>query len=746
MGLFSLYLAQGGGERLFFLSPNPVFDFTYLQRSRGYGSFAYLSNPLPVGLAVYLLFALQKNLRQEVRAVSGGQFSQLLEQLQNRSLRAMGLLAYPSQKDALRQFWKNFSPGSFFFREVGGAAPPGPVLLPKKDELDEVEKLLAGRLLREREIARLLGLGSAAQKNHLTGILQVLCLTGRIFLLPALLPLKGNVVFCQRCGWEGIPRLRVCRGCGSRECAVCPECLIMGELSLCEPLYTAGRPQVFLPDPAPSHRLFSLLAPVIRAFFDPQGSRRREAVGRERVLCHPLIFQVPDALRSGSPCPGLVSPGSGRPGYSRSGFPGAGSPRQEGERDAPALQGAAPHRKKEIPGGEAGQRADLRLEVEFTAPQAAAAGALLEFGAEANPHRECLVWAACGAGKTEVSFPLIGEVLAAGKQVLFTTPRRDVVLEVAPRLARTFGSRQVTALYGGSGNQGRQSPLVVATTHQALRFDQHFDLVILDEGDAFPYPGSRMLHFGVAQARRQEGKVVYLTATPEKEILARARAGLVDIIKIPARPHGFPLPEPRFLKIQPVRTTRRGPVLHGDLLALIKQAVTRFRAQLFLFVPTVELARIVGEALRAAAGEPPLEDFSPGWIEWSHAGDRDRLQKRERFFAGKFPVLVTTTIMERGVTVPRVHVLVINADQAAVFDAPTLVQIAGRCGRSASYPTGEVWFLAPRVSREMDDALGQIRSFNNEADRAGYLRPDYPFVLQEILRKETVKDGLQGCC
>ncbi|NPV28902.1 MAG: DEAD/DEAH box helicase family protein [Firmicutes bacterium] len=699
MGLFSLYLAEGAGERLIFLSPEPAFDFAYLRRSRGYRSFACLGAPLPAGIAACILLDLRKGLQE------GGRLPFRWEQLRKRLLRALGPYAYRSAKN----FAESLPSSLKLFSESSGRGEGSSLSLPAGDELDEVERLLAGRLLRRSEIARLLGRGAGARSSHLARILQALSLAGRVFLLPALLPLKGSLVRCQRCGWEGIPRPGLCRKCGSTECAVCPECLIMGGVSLCEFLYTGGRPQASIPGPGLPARAAARLAPVARLLFPGAAAHLQGEEGRERIFCPPLLFRLPGSA------PENRAPGAGEP-----------------------------CRSAEPPGrGGRGQGLRFRMELELTPPQEAAAHALLELGRQENSGRACLVWAACGAGKTEVSFPLIGEALAGGKKVLFAAPRRDVVLEVAPRLARAFGSGEVVALYGGSGNWGRDASLVVATTHQTLRFDRSFDLVILDEGDAFPYPGSRMLRFGVARARRPGGKLVYLTATPDRSLLAGARRGLVDVIKIPARPHGFPLPEPRFLRLRPLRTVRGGCVLHGDLLALIKEAVAGRRVQVFLFVPTVEMTEAVGRALRAAAGKPPLEDFSPAWIEWSHAGDPARLLKRERFFAGEFPVLVTTTIMERGVTVPRVHVFVLNADHV-VFDAPTLVQIAGRCGRSPDYPGGEVWFAAPRVTREMEEALAQIRAFNTEALRAGYLRPDYPAVLQEILRREAESRGLWG--
>ena len=50
---------------------------------------------------------------------------------------------------------------------------------------------------------------------------------------------------------------------------------------------------------------------------------------------------------------------------------------------------------------------------------------------EAIRHSESLlVWAVCGAGKTEVLFAGINRALLAGKRVCLATPRTDVVLEL----------------------------------------------------------------------------------------------------------------------------------------------------------------------------------------------------------------------------------------------------------------------------------------------------------------------------
>src|SRR5690606_2375748 len=55
---------------------------------------------------------------------------------------------------------------------------------------------------------------------------------------------------------------------------------------------------------------------------------------------------------------------------------------------------------------------------------------------EAND--QLLIWAVCGAGKTEILFEGIEVALRSGKRVCIATPRTDVVIELAPRIKASF--------------------------------------------------------------------------------------------------------------------------------------------------------------------------------------------------------------------------------------------------------------------------------------------------------------------
>ncbi|HBP64180.1 MAG TPA: restriction endonuclease subunit R, partial [Desulfosporosinus sp.] len=125
--------------------------------------------------------------------------------------------------------------------------------------------------------------------------------------------------------------------------------------------------------------------------------------------------------------------------------------------------------------------------------------------------------------------------LKQGKSVLFAAPRQDVINDVAPRIQRDFPNYPVQVLTGTSTVKFQNGGMVLATTHQVLRFWRAFDLIFMDEMDAFPYHGSHALEWGLNHALRPGGKLIYLTATPSSEALKAVRRGEMQLIRLPAR-------------------------------------------------------------------------------------------------------------------------------------------------------------------------------------------------------------------
>jgi competence protein ComFA len=100
--------------------------------------------------------------------------------------------------------------------------------------------------------------------------------------------------------------------------------------------------------------------------------------------------------------------------------------------------------------------------------------------------------------------------------------------------------------------------------------------------------------------------------------------------------------------------------------------------------------------------------------------ERDRTEIVARFRRGSVRVLLSTTVLERGVTVPGCQVLVLGADHF-VMDTPTLVQMSGRAGRSPEDPAGIVRWVSAEWTEAQRRAIREIKEMNRLASRAGCL-------------------------
>ncbi|AWB46243.1 hypothetical protein DCC85_20140 [Paenibacillus sp. CAA11] len=346
--------------------------------------------------------------------------------------------------------------------------------------------------------------------------------------------------------------------------------------------------------------------------------------------------------------------------------------------------------------------------------QREAAGAALQFlaaPASTAAGRRFLLWAVTGAGKTEMIFPLLRYVLDRGGTALVATPRRDVVIELAPRLAKAFPGERQAVLYGGSEQRWEAADLVVATTHQLLRFCEAFDLVIIDELDAFPYHNDPMLAFAAEACCKPSGRFIYLSATPPSALQRESARGKLPHAKVPARFHGHPLPVPARLSGTSVGDCLSKGRLPQRLLRELRQSVQR-GAQVFVFVSRIRHIHPLVLLLRRQLSGVPVEGTS--------SEDDGRSTKVLAFRAGDIRVLVTTTILERGVTVPRSDVYILDA-HSDLFDEASLVQMAGRAGRSKEDPAGRVIFFSADWTRSQRGAIRQIRRMNALARKKGFL-------------------------
>ena len=303
---------------------------------------------------------------------------------------------------------------------------------------------------------------------------------------------------------------------------------------------------------------------------------------------------------------------------------------------------------------------------------------------------DSLVFAVCGSGKTEISLKIIQYAVACGEKVAFALPRRDVANELYNRLKEIFNKNKVICLYGGHTKE-KEGDIIVLTTHQLYRYKNYFSLIILDEIDAFPFNNNKLLHEMFYQSLC--GHYVMMSATPSKEIVDHFKGLNKDILRLDIRYHRHPLPVP---------TIKRMNVVF-QFVYLIKQIrkYIKENKKVFIFAPTIEKCEKLYILLNV---------FVRGG-NCVHSQRKNRKEIIEAFRNNMYYFLVTTSVLERGVTVRNLQVIIWQTDHN-LYEKGILVQISGRVGRKMDAPSGDVIFLCKRVTKEMNLAIKDIERSN----------------------------------
>ncbi len=305
--------------------------------------------------------------------------------------------------------------------------------------------------------------------------------------------------------------------------------------------------------------------------------------------------------------------------------------------------------------------------------------------AEAIKNNNVLIHAITGSGKTELVIKSISEALKNKKRVGFAIPRRQVVLDLAKRFKGYFINASVIPVCEGYTSI-IDGDLIICTTHQLYRYYQIFDLLILDEPDAYPFNNNEVLH-GIARTSCK-GHIIYLTATPNEELIRKVNNHELVKLTLNRRPHGYPLIIPKVIIFPRV-------IL---LFILIKWIKERDKP-IMVFVPTISMASQLGYLLKI---------LFPCFICTSKTKNKDEII--EEYLRGN-NILICTTIMERGITIKNVDVCVFIANHE-IFDEASLTQIAGRVGRVMEYPKGEALFLLNKQSEAVNKSINNMKEAN----------------------------------
>lgn len=332
-------------------------------------------------------------------------------------------------------------------------------------------------------------------------------------------------------------------------------------------------------------------------------------------------------------------------------------------------------------------KADYQLEYQLTKEQKVMSDQLVDnFRYGVNS----LVHAVCGSGKTEIVFAVIAYALRNKKRVGFTVPRRDVIQELYQRFKNVFKNNNVQAVYGGHTSI-IEADLICITTHQLFRYEKYFDLLIIDEIDAFPYHNNDVLEAFFKRAVR--GCYIMLSATPSEKVLKEFSKKGMAKLNLNKRFHGHPLPVPEIF-------VRKSFLQYYELIKQTKEFISRSK-QVFIFTPTIALCEKTYNLLK----------FFIKRGNYVHSKREERSEIIEDFRNKKYDYLVTTAVLERGVTIKDIQVIIFGADNP-IYDSHALVQISGRVGRKKDAPTGKVSYICSEITPDMKKSIEEIKHAN----------------------------------
>jgi transcription-repair coupling factor (superfamily II helicase) len=292
-------------------------------------------------------------------------------------------------------------------------------------------------------------------------------------------------------------------------------------------------------------------------------------------------------------------------------------------------------------------------------------------GMEATEPMDRLLCGDVGFGKTEVAMRAAFKAVMGGTQVAVLAPTTVLAFQHFNTFRDRFAPFPVTIeMLSRFQSRPRQNEIVrkvkegavdvVIGTHRLLSKDVAFPdlgLLVVDEEQ----------RFGVAHKERlkqlsRRVDVLTLTATPLPRTLQMSLAGVRDLSVIETPPENRLAIQTMLL---PFRTGIVGQAIRREL---------RRGGQIFFVHNRVESIPSMAAAIRQAVPEVTLE-VAHGRL------DEKRLEDvMLRYMAGEFQLLLTTTIIENGLDIPRANTIIIN--RADRFGLAQLYQLRGRVGRS----------------------------------------------------------------
>ena len=307
-----------------------------------------------------------------------------------------------------------------------------------------------------------------------------------------------------------------------------------------------------------------------------------------------------------------------------------------------------------------------------------------------------LVCGDVGYGKTEVAVRAAFKAVMDGKQVVLLAPTTllseqhyltftERMKNFPVRIAVLNRFRTLQEQRDILEKVARGEIDILIGTHRLLQRDvqlKDLGLLIIDEEQRFG-----VMHKEHLKKLRSNVDVLTLTATPIPRTLYLSLLGIRDISVIETPPEGR---KPIYTLVLP-RNSK-------TIEEAIRREISR-RGQVFYICPRIRDLFRVEKELRELFPNLPLA------VAHGRLRGRELERVMEGFYRGEIPLLLSTTIVEIGIDVPRANTLIV--DFAPFFGLAQLYQLRGRVGRFDR--EAYAYFLYPRhltpEARERLEAL-----------------------------------------
>ncbi|MBR4462710.1 MAG: DEAD/DEAH box helicase family protein [Erysipelotrichaceae bacterium] len=325
---------------------------------------------------------------------------------------------------------------------------------------------------------------------------------------------------------------------------------------------------------------------------------------------------------------------------------------------------------------------EYRFDYHLTPRQREASRACLASLAYADVLLHCV----CGAGKTEIAVESISHYLAKGCKVAYAIARKEVVIELSQRFAKIFPKAEVTAVYGGH-HEKLTGDLIVCTCHQLYRYPKTFDLLIVDEVDAFPLKGDETLMNISLNACK--GRVIFSTATIDDSLQSILKKRVYKTVELFVRPDQKPLPVPSVVYLKKI-----------GALFYLNHLLSEMDRQCIIFVSGIRECILLYKI---------FSRFYSCTYVYSQLEERN--EHIQDFRSNRYKYIFSTSVLERGVTIRNINVIILDTHN--IFDESNLIQMTGRINRGLHNEGGKAYIIANRFDEEIDKTIDYLHMANS---------------------------------